>query len=220
MPDGAYREIALSVAIVSLASLAIAPAVGAQSRGPGRRHASFTVGASLGDGETALALTAGLGFQFSSRLALEVGLAYARKLDFTLEHCPPPRVCVRGGQLPVTGRTVSLVPHLAVDLLPRLRRIRVYAQIGIGAGHVRQRYFLSTPPTGSVAERVEFTRSSLTVALSYGGSVTTQISRRLAVGADVRSLHLFDERAKVDRFITPSGTLSTVRVGSRVSWQF
>jgi hypothetical protein len=47
-----------------------------------------------------------------------------------------------------------------------------------------------------------------------------QVSRRLAVGADVRSLHLLDEAANPGRFITPAGALSTLRVGSRVSWQF
>jgi hypothetical protein len=67
---------------------------------------------------------------------------------------------------------------------------------------------------------VELTRSSLVVATSFGGGATFQISRRLAVGADVRSLQLFDDEATADRFITPSGVLSTLRVGSRVSWRF
>jgi len=115
-------------------------------------------------------------------------------------------VCIIGGRFAVTGRTVSLVPHLTIELLPDLRRVRAYAQAGAGAGHVRQRYFLGPPFTGSAGERVEFTRSNPVLALSFGGGVTTQISRRLAIGADVRSLHLLDEPGDPARFITPSGT--------------
>lgn len=212
--------IAVSISVVSLVSLAIAPPLRAQSREEPGRRASFTAGASLGDGETALALSAGLGFRFSGRLGLEVELAYARKLDFTLDLCPAPRVCVIGGQLPVTGRTVSLVPHLLIELLPVSRRLRAYAQAGVGGGHVRQRYFFGPPLTDSLGELVEFTRSNPAVAFSLGGGVTVQITRRLAMGADVRSLHLLDEEATTDRFIMPSGALSTLRVGSRISWQF
>jgi hypothetical protein len=164
------------------------------------------------------ALSAGLRFRLSDRLGLEIEGAYARKLDFTLDLCPPPLVCVRGGQLPVTGRTVSLVPHLAIELVPPSRRRRVYAQAGAGAGHVRQRYF--TTPSTSGADGVELTRSSVTVALSVGAGAMVRISRRFALGADVRSLHLFDEAAPVERFISPSGRLTTLRVGSRISYEF
>lgn len=211
----------MSMAVVSLVALAIVPALRAQSCEEPVRRASFMAGASFGDGETALALSAGLGFPLSPRLGVEFELAYARKLDFALDLCPAPRVCVLGGLLPVTGRTVSLVPHLVIELLPVSRRLRAYAQAGVGAGHVRQRYFVGPRPfTSGSAEPVEFTRSNLTLAFSFGGGATVHISRRLAVGADVRSLHLRDEEAKADRFIMPSGTLSTLRVGSRVSWQF
>jgi hypothetical protein len=90
--------------------------------------------------------------------------------------------------------------------------------VGVGAGHVRQRYFFGPRPTGS--ERVEFTRSQPVAAFSFGGGITVQISRRLALGADVRSLHLFDKEATADRFIVPSGALSTLRIGSRLTWLF
>lgn len=214
------RPIAVSISVVSLVSLAIAPPLRAQGREEPSRRASFTAGASLGDGETALALSAGLGFRLSARLGLEFELAYARNLDFTLDLCPAPLVCVVGGQLPVTGRIVSLVPHLLIELLPVSRRFHAYAQAGVGAGHVRQRYVFGPPFTRSFAEPVESTRSNPVAAFSFGGGVTVQISRRLAMGADVRSLHLFDEEAKLDRFIMPSGALSTLRVGSRICWRF
>ena len=212
------RPIAVSISVVALVSLAGAPALCAQSRDEPGRLASFTAGASLGDGDTALALSAGLGFRLSHRLGLEFEAAYARKLDFTIDLCPAPRVCVIGGQLPVTGRTVSLIPHLRFELLPASRGLRAYAQMGVGAGHVRQRYFFGPRLTGS--EPVEFTRSKPTAAFSFGGGVMVQISPRLAIGADLRSLHLFDEEATADRFIMPSGALSTLRVGSRLSWLF
>lgn len=173
---------------------------------------------SLGDGERALALSAGLGLRLSSRLELEFELAYARKLDFTLDLCPAPRVCVVGGQVPVTGRTVSLVPHLVVDLLPPGRRLRAYAQAGAGVGHVRQRYFPTVFPRA--ADAAERTRSNVVLAFSAGAGATVDLTRRLAIGVDVRSLHLLDEDTSPDRFITPARMLSTLRVGSRVAWRF
>ena len=86
---------------VLLMVLAGAP-LHAQSGDESRKHAaraSFTTGASFGDGETALGLAAALGFRVGDRLGLEFELAHARKLDFTIDLCPPPRVCVIGGQL-------------------------------------------------------------------------------------------------------------------------
>jgi hypothetical protein len=48
---------------------------------------------------------------------------------------------------------------------------------------------------------VERTRSKVTPAFSFGGGLTVPLSHRLAVGVDVRSLHLRDEKANADRFI-------------------
>jgi hypothetical protein len=200
--------------------LTIAAPVAAQERDDRDldQRASFIAGVSLGDGERALATSATLAFRLTSRLDLEFELAHARKLDFTLELCPAPRVCVSGGEVPVTGRTVSLVPHLVVNLLPSDARVRVYVQAGVGAGHVRQRYFPS--PLPRAPDVAEHTRSNVTLAWSGGGGVTVDLARRLALGVDVRSLHLLDEDATPDRFITPAGRLSAVRVGSRISWRF
>jgi opacity protein-like surface antigen len=213
------RPVVVTVAFVSLVMLSIAPPAQAQTRHEAGRRATFTAGASLGDGETALATSLGLGFRLSALVGLEFELAHARKLDFTLDLCPPPAVCVRGGQLPVTGRTLSLVPHVTIDLLPGSHRLRAYALAGVGAGHVRQRYF-DPLLISSDAKPVEFTRSNVTVAVSFGGGVAVQISRRVAVGLDLRSLHVLDEKASTQRFIMPSGALDTLRIGSRVSWAF
>ena len=54
------RRVAVTVAFVSLVTLAIAPLARAQARPEAETRATFTAGASLGDGETALALSAGL----------------------------------------------------------------------------------------------------------------------------------------------------------------
>jgi len=213
------HSIRLSVAVAVFLPLTFAPALWAQSRDERVRHASFTAGASFGDGETAPALSAGMRFGVSERVGLEVEFAHARTLDFTLDLCPAPLVCVRGGELPVTGRTISLIPHVVIELLPASRRIRAYALAGAGAGHVRQRYF-TTPPADRGEDGVELTRSSQTFAVSFGGGASVRISRRFAVGADVRSLHLFDDAATIGQFITPAGTLGTLRVGSRVSYDF
>jgi hypothetical protein len=214
-----FRPTVVRVVLVSLVLLAIESPVRAQSSEPFDKRASVTVGASFGDGETALASSVALGFQLLPRLGLEFELAHARKLDFTLDLCPAPLVCVRGGHLPVTGRTVSLVPHLVVELLPSSHRLRVYVQAGGGVGHVRQRYFTSVPTSGAI-EPVELTRSNMVAAFSFGGGAMVQLSRRLEVGADVRSLYVLDDESTTDRHITPAGVLSTLRVGSRVSWRF
>jgi hypothetical protein len=201
--------------VVGALLLALAPELGAQSRVDRARQASFTAGASFGDGGTAPALSAAMRVPLSDRVGLEVEFAHARRLEFTLDLCPAPLVCVRGGHLPVTGRTISLVPHVVFEVLPASSRVHAYALAGAGAGHVRQRYF-TTPPAGGV----ELTRSSLTAAVSFGGGVSIRISPRFAVGADVRSLHLFDDDPAIGQFITPAGTLSTLRVGSRISYEF
>jgi hypothetical protein len=208
------------MAVILLVCQAIAAPLNAQGQQDLRRRAALTAGASLGDGETALALSAALGFELAARLGFEFELAYGRKLDFTLDLCPAPRICVLGGRLPVTGRTVSLVPHLVFDLVPASRRLQAYVQAGVGAGHIRQRYFFGPPVLASIPESPELTRSKAVLAFSAGGGAGFRLSRRLALSADVRSLHLFDEAAVAERFITPSGTLSTLRVGARVSWLF
>lgn len=213
------RSSVSGLVLISVMGLAMAPPLSAQSTQEPNRRASGTVGASFGDGETALASSAALAFRLSPRIGLEFELAHARKLDFTFDLCPAPRVCARGGQLPVTGRTVSLVPHLVVELLPASHRLRAYAQAGVGPGHVRQRYFTG-PPAESLAQPTELTRSKVVAVLSFGAGVSVRIARRFEVGADIRSLHALDEEADADRFITPSGVLSTLRVGSRASWRF
>lgn len=195
--------------------VAASPAYAQADDGRARR-AAFTTGASFGDGGSALALSAVLGTGFRGRVGLELEAAYARRQDFTIDLCPPPRVCVIGGRLPVTGRTLALVPQLTLELLPPRRRVRAYVQAGAGAGHVRQRYWFPR----QAPDAVEHTRSKLTAAIAYGGGVDVAVSPRLAIGADARRLSLFDDEAHVERFITPDGALTTVRVGSRVTWRF
>ena len=192
--------------------------VRAQDRREPRRNASFTVGASFGDGNTALASTIALGTAWLSRVGFDVELSHARKLDFAIDLCPPPRVCVIGGQLPVTGRTLSLVPQLTVQLMPASARVQFYTLAGAGLGHIRQRYFLVPSVPGT--DRPEFTRSKLTPAVSFGAGATFDVTRRFAAGIDIRSLHLEDDEGEEARFITPAGWISTVRVGARIVWRF
>jgi hypothetical protein len=204
-----------SIAFAIAALILLPQAAAAQDR-----TASFVGGASFGDGETAPGVSAALAFSFTPRIGLEFELAYARKLDFTIDLCPPPLVCVRGGEFPVTGRSVSLVPHIVFDLLPP-SRLRVFVLGGAGVGHVRQRYFTAPVVTDSAGEPInELTRSNVVAAVSFGGGATMAIARRFAVGGDVRSLHLFDDEAAPAVFITPDGRLTALRVGVRVSWRF
>ena len=216
--SGDQMKLLLGRAVVCLtAALAGTATLRAQDRRE-RRHASFTAGASIGDGNTALASTLALGTAWFSRVGVDVELSHARKLDFAIDLCPPPRVCVIGGQLPVTGRTLSLVPHLTVQLMPPSARVQLYTLAGVGLGHIRQRYFLVPPVPGT--DRPEFTRSKLAPAVSFGGGATFDVTRRFAVGVDLRSLHLEDDEGEEARFITPASWISTIRVGGRIVWRF
>ncbi len=210
------RRLTLDLGLIALFSLLVASTVFAQDHAEPSRRAAFTTGASFGDGGTALALSAVLGFALLDRVGLEFEVAYARRQDFTIDLCPPPGVCILGGRLPVTGRTLALVPQVTIELLPPRHRARAYVQAGAGAGHVRQRYWFPR----QAPDAVEHTRSNLTAAIAYGGGVDVAVSRRLSIGADARWLYLFDDEAGAERFITPDGTLTTVRIGSRVSWRF
>jgi opacity protein-like surface antigen len=206
------------IALCVAAGLTVSATARAQEPRELKRQASFTLGASFGDGNTALASMLGLGFAWASRLGVEIEVSHARKLDFTIDLCPPPRVCIVGGHFPVTGRTLSLVPQLAIRLMPASSRVQLYALAGAGVGHIRQRYFLTPPSTD--ADRPELTRSSLAPALSVGGGAAVSVTRRLAVGVDLRSLHLRDDEGEKARFIMPAGWLDTVRIGARVAWRF
>ena len=190
----------------------------AQDRRQVEGNASFTLGASVGDGGTALASTIGLGIRWPSRLGVDVELSHARKLDFEIDLCPSPRVCIIGGRRPVVGRTVSLVPHLTIRLTPASAHMRLYALGGVGLGHIRQRYYL-VPPSFD-ADRSELTRSNLAPAMSFGAGAAFDVTRRIAIGGDLRSLHLRDDDGEEARFITPAGWIRTVRIGARIAWKF
>lgn len=216
---GSRRTIGTASAFICLAVLTIATAaLRAEDQREVQGNASFTVGSSSGDGDTALATALGMGLRLPSRLGIDLELSHARALDFIIDLCPQPRVCVIGGRLPVTGRTLSLVPHLTAHLLPRSNRGTVYAVAGAGVGHIRQHYFVVPAFIGG--ERPEFTRSSLIPVVSFGGGATFSVGRGFSAGIDVRSLHLLDDEVDESRFITPAGTLSTVRVGARLVYRF
>ena len=211
--------------LFSLCVLVTAVPVCAQSGGDPRGRASGTVGGSFGDGGVTPSFGAALSYWPIRHVGIEFELAYSRNLEFVFDLCPPPLVCVLGGQFPVKGRSLSLIPHLVIESRP-WGKVRPYVLAGVGIAHLRQRYTVVGPGVGSghVAETlvvpVEFTRSKRAFALSVGGGVDVRISRRMGLGVDVRSRHLFDEEPRLERFIVPAGTLSTVRVGSHLSWVF
>jgi opacity protein-like surface antigen len=195
----------------------------AQNTGVAGARASGTAGFSFGDGGVTPSFGAALGSYWPARhVGVEFELAYSRHLEFTIDLCPPPLVCVLGGQFPVKGRTLSLIPHLVVEAGP-WERVRPYVVGGIGMAHLRQRYTVGSRDARqmeTLVMPVEFTRSKRALALSAGAGVDVSVSRRLALGVDVRSRHLFDEDPRLERFIVPSGTLSTIRVGLHTSWMF
>jgi opacity protein-like surface antigen len=212
------------LALITLCAFAMALSGSAQGREESTGRASGTVGASFGNGGVTPSFAAALSYWPTNRVGIEFELAYSRNLEFNLDLCPPPLICILGGRWPVKGRTLSLIPHVVVEP-PIGLRVRPYLLAGVGLAHLRQRYI---PGPGTVGGQlpqtlvvpVEFTRSKKTAALSAGGGVEVRISRRLAVGVDIRSRHLFDDEPKPDRFIVPAGTLSAVRLGSQASWAF
>jgi opacity protein-like surface antigen len=212
--------------LVSACVFALVTASSAWAQGSRTSHgrASGTAGASLGDGGIAPSFGLALSYWPTRRVGIEFELAYSRNLEFTLDLCPAPLVCILGGQLPVKGRTLSLVPHLVLEPTT-WERVHPYAVAGVGMAHLRQRYTVGSVGVGgqdadTLVVPAEFTRSKRALALSVGAGVEVQVTRRLALGVDVRSRHLLDEEARFDRFIVPAGTLDTLRVGSHASWQF
>jgi hypothetical protein len=216
-------------ALAALLTLAWPQPLFAQRADVRERRASGTAGVSLGDGESALALAAALRYEIAGPFHMEAQLAYARNLDFTLDLCPRPHVCVIGGTIPVTGRTVSLLADLVADL-PSWGSLRPHLVAGGGVAHLRQRYVVPPEITrvagdleqvvGVPVERIERTRSKLAPALVVGLGADVPLSHRLAVGMDVHLLSIFDDAPTPERFIMPAATLTTVRLESRVSWRF
>lgn len=210
--------------MLSLCLLATAVPVCGQG-GEERGRASGSAGVSLGDGGVAPSFGAALSYWPTRHVGVEFELAYSKNLEFAIDLCPAPLVCVLGGQFPVKGRSLSLIPHLVFESRP-WRKFRPYVLAGVGIAHLRQRYTVVGPEIvgGQVVETllvpVEFTRSKRAFALSVGGGVDVRISHRLGLGVDIRSRHLFDEESRLERFIVPAGMLSTVRVGSHASWVF
>jgi opacity protein-like surface antigen len=202
----------LSVVICICLLLAI-PSLWAQAPNPSRGRASGTAGWSLGDGGTAPSFGLALSYWPARRVGVEFELAYSKNLEFILDLCPPPLVCVFGGQVPVKGRTLSLIPHLVVEPTD-WERFHPYVLAGVGFGHLRQRYTVNTVVPS------EFTRSKKALALSVGAGFDLRVTRRLRLGLDIRSRQLFDEEPHLDRYIVPAGTLSAVRIGSHASWKF
>jgi hypothetical protein len=56
--------------------------------------------------------------------------------------------------------------------------------------------------------------------MSFGAGATLDVTPRIAIGCDLRSLHLRDDEGEEARFITPAGWIRTVRVGARIVWRF
>ena len=213
-----------SIVVLTICALATARLLFAQSSTEPRGRASGTAGVSLGDGGLTPSFGAALSYWPIRHVGIEFELAYSRNLEFTIDLCPAPLVCILGGRLPAKGRSLSLIPHLVVEPRP-WGRVRPYALAGVGLAHLRQRYTLGAGATDrqrvdTLVVPVELTRSKKALALSVGGGLDVRISRRLGLGIDVRSRHLFDEDARLERFIVPAGRLSTVRVGSHASWVF
>lgn len=213
--------VALAVSPMLLAAAAGVASAQSLSIDETQRRGAVMGGVSLGDGEPAPAISATLGW-YARHLGVEFELTYARKLDFTLDLCPSPQVCVIGGKIPVTGRTVMLIPHLVFDLASPAKRVRPYVVAGVGFGHLRQWYDVNVNAGGGGGEggEVQRKRSKHAAALSFGGGIAVQASRRVALGVDVRSVRLFDDEASPERFIEPAGTLTTLRVGARASLAF
>jgi opacity protein-like surface antigen len=199
--------------VVCIFVLLVTPSLWAQGTDPSRGRASGTAGWSLGDGGTAPSFGLALGYWPTRRVGVEFELAYAKNLEFTIDRCPPPLVCILGGQLPVKGRTLSLIPQLVVEPTA-WERFHPYVLAGVGFAHLRQRY------TVNAAVASEFTRSKKALALSVGAGVDVRVTRRLRLGLDIRSRQLFDEEPELNRYIVPAGTLSTVRIGSHATWKF
>jgi opacity protein-like surface antigen len=215
--------------LVSLALIAAAHAAEAHGTNEIRRDASAIVGASLGDGDTAATVSASLGFSFAHHFGVDFELSYAGHLEFMLDLCPAPGNCPVSEHTPVTGRTVSLVPHFVLDLASSSSRVHPYAIAGVGVTHLRQWYVLSpavdrvdlgVPGVEIDTRSTERKRSKLAPTLAFGGGMSVRLSRNVALGADVRLMALFDEAPDGEQNMLALGTIATIRAGSRITLRF
>jgi len=207
------------------------PAVFAQEA-----RVSGSFGGSFGDGGTAPVVAASAGYQFDSHVGLEVELVAIPHLNFGKRFGPVPLamagvisvppvpcpfpLCGGGGFVfSTTGRALSFTTNMVGEFPTGLRWFRPYVFAGGGVGHVARTVRESFQLLSSQARQsgvalpsviVLSPQGELDLALTTGGGVDFQLLNHLALGGEVRYLHLFG---------TIEG-LNMTRVGARVSARF
>lgn len=178
------------------------------------------VSGSFGDGRPAPAISITGGYRFTPRLALEVDASYMPGLDFgDFPFCPRDHVCIAttvpaeailGGSFSLHGRATMLSVNVVSELPVRARWIRPYVVGGAGVAEVRREQRYENRP-------LRFTRTSTGPLLTVGGGVDFLLTRKVAIGVDLRYQHVFEQEL-FGRDM--SRDLSLTRLGSSVSYRF
>jgi opacity protein-like surface antigen len=211
--------VSFRLSAVLLSCLIVPSLAAAQPSERGPRLGGILSG-SFGEGGSAPAIGVAGGYRFTPGMGLEVDASYMPGLDFgDFPSCPAGHVCIAttvpalavlGGAFSLHGRAAMLSVNVVSELPVRAQWIRPYVVGGAGIAEVRreQRY----------ENRPLFTTTSTGPLLTMGGGVDFLLSRRIAVGVDLRYQHVFEE----DQFGRPDTdrNLSVTRLGSSVSYQF
>lgn len=221
-----FLRLLIAVTMVFLLVLVAGDAFAQPPPDTGARFSGF-IGGSFGDGDTTVAIGAAVGFRVTRYVGWELEWAYIPSLD--LVDTDDPRILATGQTtftvapgliIPfifppfrVSGRAITFLSNFVAEFPTAVHWLRPYLLAGGGLANVSQQVdFGGRPiPLGLEAFFPLFVESSRTdLALTTGGGVDFQIWRGLAIGGDLRYLHIFGEGEGFDM----------TRVGTRVSYRF
>jgi hypothetical protein len=213
---GRFKRI---VAVGTLLCAVLSPEARAQSA-----YVSGSAGISAGDGGAAPVVSVAGGFLTTGRIGLEIDFAVTPALEFerhassSLEQdfeFPIGRITYE-----ITGRLLTFHTNVVAHLTTS-GRVRTAAIVGGGVGTLSQRIRVHSdsvvipgiagfPDFVIPGRDVRVTVSDTGLSLQTGGIIEAVVSRHVALGAEVRYIHVF---------ISPR-ELDVGRVSTRLTWRF
>jgi len=170
------------------------------------------VSATTGEGSVAPAVGLAASYRFGPRFGLELDASYLPKIDLgEFPNCPPPLVCILGGNYSLDARAVSLTGNVVAALPSGVSWMQPYVVAGIGVAHVRRQH----QDVFFAARRWQITTTKPTV--TFGGGVEFPAGRRLGLGLDIRYQPIFEDRPALP-VVEP--TLNLTRIGATLSYRF
>jgi len=193
--------------------LAFGTSAWAQSPTGAGPHIAGSVGGSLFDDHLSPAQNITAGYRFNRIFGFEVGAELIQGLHFTEREDGSLALFVPASGN--DGRALLFLTNAVATMPMRVLGFTPYVLAGGGMANIRQSVRFAT---GGIPE---LERSQNVLALTFGGGVEYPVWRGLALGVDVRYLHLFSERfdTSADRYALPD-PVDPVRIGTRISYRF